>query len=209
MDKKRRTYCSDSCKKIGAGIKRTNIVCKQNKKVSEERALKRMNNPKTCPICKKEFIPKSARETYCCPECRKIGNKEVKAAYTKRTKERQKEYNKAYYVLKSKPKREAELKLKGFTVTKEYTKVCPICNKEFKTASRLAKYCCPECKKEAVKQIQKEYRKTDKFKEYQKAYMKTEKYKAIKAKYHKTEKFKEMLKNYRAKKKLEQQELPK
>lgn len=154
---------------------------------------------KVCPVCKTEFIPKSNREVYCCPECRIVGNKIVKSNYTKRIKEKLKEYNKEYYKLKRKPKLEA----KKPTEKKKYEKICAICGKNFISISKLAKYCSLECKKEAMKKIQKEYRKTDKFKEYQKAYMKSEKYKAIKAKYYKTDKFKEIVKNYRKRKREE------
>lgn len=37
------------------------------------------------------------------------------------------------------------------------TKVCPICNREFTTSTPNKKYCCPECKRQAINAKEREY----------------------------------------------------
>ena len=112
--------------------------------------------------------------------------------------EKIKEYNKQYYLKKTKAKREALRKIK---VKETIIKVCPICNKEFTTTSKRKKYCSKECHMQYTLAHQKEYRKTKEYKEKMKEYYKSESYKNSQSKYANSEKGKEAKKRYYEKKK--------
>lgn len=80
-------------------------------------------------------------------------------------------------------------------------KTCAICGVIFVPRNKRQKYCCENCKKEALKR-QEKIRKQDplyieKVKAWRKEYYKSDKYKAVRDKYHKSEKFKAVLKKYK------------
>ena len=76
--------------------------------------------------------------------------------------EKIKEYNRQYYLKKTKAKREA---LKKEKVEEVIVKVCPICNKEFTTTKKKTKYCSKECHMQYTLAQQKERRKTKEYKD--------------------------------------------
>ena len=112
--------------------------------------------------------------------------------------EKIKEYNKQYYLKKTKAKREA---LKKERVKEVIVKVCPICNKEFTTTSKRTKYCSDECHMKYILAQQKEHRKTKEYKDKIREYYKSESYKNSQTKYANSEKGKEAKKRYYEKKK--------
>lgn len=111
--------------------------------------------------------------------------------------EKIKEYNKQYYLKKTKAKREA---LKKEKVKEAIVKVCPICNKEF-TTKKKTKYCSKECHMQYTLAHQKERRKTKEYRDKIRDYYKSESYKNSQAKYANSEKGKEAKKRYYEKKK--------
>ena len=138
-------------------------------------------------------------------------------------KKREKEYQHQYYLKKTKEKRakkkaienkdKAQLQAQlnnSFELSdtdlenglKEgKIKACAICGVIFVPKNKRQKYCCENCKKEALKR-QEKIRKQDplyveKMKAWRKEYYKSDKYKAVRDKYHKSEKFKAVLKKYK------------
>ena len=138
-------------------------------------------------------------------------------------KKREKEYQHQYYLKKTKEKRakkkaienkdKAQLQAQlnnSFELSdtdlenglKEgKIKACAICGVIFVPKNKRQKYCCENCKKEALKRqekIRKQYQLyVEKMKAWRKEYYKSDKYKAVRDKYHKSEKFKAVLKKYK------------
>lgn len=110
--------------------------------------------------------------------------------------EKIREYNRQYYLKKTKAKMEAQKALKALEEKPTIEKKCPICNKVFTTTESRRKYCSDECKRVHLLQQQKEYRKTDRYKEKVKEYYKSESYKASRRRYMKSEKGKQAMKRY-------------
>lgn len=139
--------------------------------------------------------------------------------------EKIREYNRKYYLEKTKQKRAEKEK------PPREPKECPICHSTFIPKSSNQKYCSPECSKvsarikdilyrstkeykekmqayrqtEEYKAKQKELRQTEKYKEYRKKYAKSETYKAVMKKYLQSEKGKATVKKYQQKRKAERQ----
>lgn len=152
-----------------------------------------------------------------------MGRKKLTKAEKEESKEKEKEHQHQYYLKKTKEKRakkkainnenKAQLQAQlnsSFELSdtdlenglKEgKIKTCAICGVIFVPKNKRQKYCCENCKKEALKR-QEEIRKQDplyieKVKAWRKEYYKSDKYKAVRDKYHKSEKFKAVLKKYK------------
>lgn len=111
-------------------------------------------------------------------------------AWNKNTNpEKIKEYNRQYYLKKTKEKMEqAKVKLEP--------KECPICHATFTPERSNQKYCCSACKKLANKIAKLIYSRTDKYKEMQKEYRQTESFKESQRAYRESEKGKLARKEY-------------
>ena len=147
-----------------------------------------------------------------------MGRSKNKLAETE-LKEHEKDYQHQYYLKKTKEKRAMKKAISNenkaqlnnlFEISdtdlenglKEgRIKTCAICGVVFVPNNTRQKYCCENCKKEALKR-QEKIRKQDplyieKVKAWRKKYYKSDKYKAVRDKYHKSEKFKAILKKYK------------
>lgn len=103
-----------------------------------------------------------------------------------------KEYNRQYYLKKTKLKRE---KAKETRVPRQVE--CAVCGTLFTPKSSIGKYCCDACREIGNRIVKKLYRKTDTFKAQRKRYMKSETYKKIRARYVSSEKWKQAQERYR------------
>ena len=133
-------------------------------------------------------------------------------------KEKEQEYNRKYYLEKTKVKR-AEQKKSIEPQAKKVRKLeCPICHTTFETDKPRQKYCSEACKKlaarlrgiayrqseeykekihsEEFKEKQRQRRQSEHYKEYRKNYTKTEKHKEYRKKYSQTEQCKAMYARY-------------
>ena len=145
-----------------------------------------------------------------------MGRKKLTKAEKEESKEQIKKYQHQYYLKETKEKRAIKRAIKAqlqaqlnnsFEISdtdlenglKEgKIKTCVICGVIFVPKNKRQKYCCENCKKEALKR-QEKIRKQDplyieKMKAWRKEYYKSDKYKAVRDKYHKSEKFKAVLK---------------
>lgn len=114
-------------------------------------------------------------------------------------KAREKNYNRYYYLTKTKAKRKALRETRAKEV-REVEKVCKFCGKTFTTTNSHTKYCSEECRHAYSLQYQKEYRKKPEFKAKMQEYYKSDEYKAVRKKYTQSEKGKATLKKYIKKK---------
>lgn len=153
---------------------------KQTKEYKEKHAKVKEKAKKVCPICNKEFTPTTEFKKYCSVECREAGDREREKGYTK-TEEYKRKRKERYLA-----QREASIK----------TKVCPICNKKFKTTNGNAIYCSEACKVLGRKIKQRIYKQTEAGKETQRKYRQSEAYKEVRKKYVGSDKWKATIKRY-------------
>ena len=108
-------------------------------------------------------------------------------------KEKEKEYQKKYYLetRKQKRKEQREQEKKEPLILK-----CQICGKEFVAKHKNARFCSDECREKYSNEYQKNYRKSDTFKAKLKKYRESVAYKKARSKYAKSKKGKEALKRY-------------